>query len=109
MILFVGDDKGILFVKTIIEVIVDSISTAYKNLVELIPSRKNITLGGMSVAGLVYCRVCIDRLHIKWGSLKYITHQHKVYNCVECGYKITKTNIKNRYFKINKIGKRGFN
>ena len=62
--------------------------------------------------GQVYCRVCIDKYGINYTGTKNITYAHTLsdrFNCIKCGYTITKANIENRYWNIHKIGKRGYN
>ena len=83
-------------------------SLTYFNFKTLVADRRNIVLGGMNSKGSVYCRVDVDKYNLKWQELKEITYRHTLadnYICVKCGYKITKDNIGNRYFKVNKIGK----
>ena len=41
MILFVGGDKGFLFIESLIEAVVDVVSAIYTNLIEATPSAKN--------------------------------------------------------------------
>lgn len=85
----------------------------YFNLSVLQPDRKNEVLGLMQPKGTVYCRVCIDKLNVPFTNMKYLTYQHtlpqKKYICVNCGNRIRKNNIYNRYYKVNKIGKRRYN
>lgn len=81
----------------------------YFNFKVVEPDRRNQVLGLMNPKGTTYCRVCIDRLKIPYVNIKYITYkhtlQHKDYICINCGFKITKEVIENRYWKVNKIGK----
>ena len=81
----------------------------YKNLKYLDADRKNEVLGMIQIKGATYCRVCIDKLKLTFENMKYVTYKHtlsKGYVCDNCGNKITKANILNRYYKVNIIGKR---
>ena len=81
----------------------------YFNFSVVQPTAKNHVLGLMQPKGTIYCRVCIDKYNIRFENMKYITYKHTLsgdYDCVRCGNTITKDNIYNRYYRINKIGKR---
>lgn len=71
--------------------------------------RKNQVLGLMKPVGTTYCRVCIDKLNIAFDNTKYITYRHTLlpqqYLCVNCGNRIRKQSIDNRYFRVNKVGR----
>jgi len=111
MILFVGGDKGFLFIESLIEAVVDVVSAIYTNLIEATPSAKNRVFAVINTEGSIYCRVCIDKYHITMAGLKNITYRNTLnhaYNCIKCGYKITKTNNEIRYEHRHKIGKRGY-
>lgn len=105
MILFVNDNKGFMFLGGLIELI----SKAYQALRVLLPNYKNQVLGLMLPTGTVYCRVCVDKLHIAFDSGKYITvahaRLHQYFQCQDCGFKISKGTINIRYHKIQKLGK----
>lgn len=108
MILFVGNNRGFMFIQSIIDIIVN----AYKNLRQFLAGRKNQVLGIMLENGDVYCRKDMDKYGITDVDARNITYRNTLtnsYNCIKCGYKITLTNHNIRYEKRHKIGKRGFN
>lgn len=84
-------------------------NTLYKNLLTYDTDRRNEVLGLIQIKGKTYCRVCIDKLSIPYHNMKYVTYKHTLsssYICDNCGNKITKDNILNRYYKVNLKGKR---
>lgn len=93
MILFVGDNKGVLFIKEIVQ----AISSAFLNLILIQPTRRNEVLGIMNTAGVIYCRICMTKYRIRDGGTKNITYLHtlpyKVFNCFKCGLKLSKKNM----------------
>ena len=69
-------------------------SPFYTNFREGAPNRmSNPIVGGVDSRALIYCRPCIERLKLPWSRFKLITKNRtygKRYNCVECGYKLSK-------------------
>jgi hypothetical protein len=64
-------------------------TTDYTEFPELTPTKSNKAVGGVATNDEIYCRPCIERLHIDWADLKYITRTqaaHNAYNCIKCGW-----------------------
>ena len=97
MMLFVNDNLGIIFIESIIDVIVETISSTYQNLRQIFPAKRNSMLGIMNTSGVIYCNLCINRLHIKYDNIKYLTHKHTLghlYNCSICGIHLSKRSVR---------------
>ena len=64
----------------------------YSSFPALTPTSTNKVVGGITTSDLVYCRHCIRRLGLEWDEMKYLTNSRAkmyIYNCAECGGKIT--------------------
>jgi hypothetical protein len=96
MILFI-DNNIFLFTKSTIDIVTDVVSSLYQNLKSMLPTRGNIMLGIMNTFGVIYCKLCVNRLHIKYNNIKHITYRHtlgNLYICSICGTHLSKGGLK---------------
>jgi hypothetical protein len=73
-----------------------TMNVTYADFPVLTPTASNKAVGGVTANGDLYCRSCIERLHMNWGDMKYITRNRTnnyMYNCIECGWRISKKRI----------------
>jgi predicted SprT family Zn-dependent metalloprotease len=75
----------------------------YADFPVLTPTKSDKAVGGVALTGHIYCRPCIERLHLDFAEMKYITKTRAgmyIYNCTHCGNKLSK----HRMGKMDSIG-----
>ena len=65
----------------------------YDDFPTLVPTSSNQVVGVVTTDNICYCRHCMMKLHMGFEDTKYITRtkaKEHIYNCVACGWRITK-------------------
>lgn len=69
-----------------------TMQVTYADFPVLTPTKSDKAVGGVDLTGHLYCGTCIERYHLHWEDMKYITNSRArayIYNCSKCGWRIT--------------------